>query len=150
MHVFKKNITFVKSPFIKISSEQEDHAITKPMPIPTIDTSRTQVIDMSGLLSFKMQSKVGYMTFYVFLFRDCPVKNCQMLPLQYLRAACVLLRTQSDSLLTDSSEIFIGNGQCGSHSRIFFFLFILIYHYSDYLPGGYLREPDNCGQLQCF
>lgn len=36
-------------PFIIIFSEQDGHAITKPMPIPTIDTSRTQVFGMSGL-----------------------------------------------------------------------------------------------------
>lgn len=51
-------------PFIIIFSEQDGHAITKPMPIPTIDTSRTQVFGMSGL-SCKILNKVDMMCMHV-------------------------------------------------------------------------------------
>lgn len=41
---------FMKTPSPTPSLTQEGFAATKPMPIPTIDTSRSQVIDMQLLL----------------------------------------------------------------------------------------------------
>lgn len=66
---------FVKFPFIKISSEQEGLAITKPMPIPTIDTSRTQVFGMSGSFVIQITDVIDCIMCTFVFFQRLPSKE---------------------------------------------------------------------------